>query len=130
MKRASSGRTSTNNAIPVAKLMSSPQRVNSSQRVHANFGFPNAYSIDVGAMEWREPRSEPGAVGMIDPAAVLHGLRDRVQRFDGMFSRREWIEEAVGGAMTRMGGTFPSGVLATTIIPAAAKVRNCARLDR
>ncbi len=130
MKRASSGRTSTNNAGSSEKLMPSPQRLNSGQSVHADFGFPNAYSITIGSMEWREPRSEPRAVGMIDPAAVLHRSRDKVQRFDGMFSRREWVKEAVGGAITRLGGTFPTSVLATTIIPMAARVKDCTWLDR
>ncbi len=110
--------------------MPSGQRLNSGESVHANFRFPNANSIHVGSIEWREPRSERRAVGMIDLATELHKLRRRAQRFDGMCSRREWIEKIASGVMTRMNVTFPLVVLATAIIPTAAEVKDCTRLDR
>lgn len=92
-----------------AKLMPSPQRLNSGKSVHADFRFPNACSIDVGSIEWSAPRSEQRAVGTIDPAAVVHRWHRQVRRFDGMCSRRESIETAASGAMTRMGVTLSLG---------------------
>jgi len=111
--------------------MPSGQRPNSGESVHAKFRFPNANSIHVGSIEWCEPRSKQRAVGMIDLATVRHKLRRRVKRFDGMCSRREWIKKkTASGAMTRIGVTFPLVVLATAIIPTAAKLKDFARLDR
>ena len=110
--------------------MPSGQRPNSGESVHAKFRFPNANSIHVGSIEWCEPRSKQRAVGMIDLAIVLHKLHRRVKRIDGMRSRREWVKKTTSGAVTRMGVTFPLVVLATAIIPTAAKLKDFARLDR